>query len=266
MKNSDLFNALSGIDSKYIDEAAYELHGKENVVDITSKSRIRRFVLVALPSVAAILLIVAVALPAVLRVSKSDSAATASEAPAASAAGSHSYNDTAMAESAEEAVAEAPAAAETEEAAPAATESADNAKTNDAQTLGPNADYDTTVEPKYDTEEEPLPAVETDNMEEAAEEAPAEPLVIKEADYSRDILIFRCEADVPESVLEERYILRRTDVDASKSKVSEGKLSELSGSISLTDNYIVVNMMDKPLEKGKYRILIGDAEAEFEVK
>ncbi len=246
MKNSDLFNALSGIDSKYIDEAAYELHGKENVVDITSKSRIRRFVLVALPSVAAILLIVAVALPAVLRVSKSDSAATASEAPAASSAGSHSYDDTAMAESAEETVAEAPAAAETEEAAPAATENADNAKTNDAQTLGPNADYDTTVESEYDTAEEPL--------------------VIKEADYSRDILIFRCEADVPDSVLEERYILRRTDVDAAKSKVSEGKLSELSGNISLTDNYIVVNMMDKPLEKGKYRILIGDAKAEFEVK
>ena len=84
MNGQDILDALSGIDPKYIEEAA---DTQNNLVDITSVKRrrsIRKTLYVVLPSVAAILLIVAVALPAVLRVSKSESA-TMAEAPAAAA-------------------------------------------------------------------------------------------------------------------------------------------------------------------------------------
>ncbi|MBQ8006360.1 MAG: hypothetical protein IJ245_01830, partial [Lachnospiraceae bacterium] len=97
MSGNDIFNAISNIDPEYIDEAAYELHSREgaensvsgsSITDISSRSRTlrtRKFIWVALPSVAAVLLILGVAVPAILRTGSTQPAATAeatSEAPA----------------------------------------------------------------------------------------------------------------------------------------------------------------------------------------
>ena len=158
MNNNDLFDALTGIDPKFIDEAAYELHeditanetGNLNnsdtsgteIVDITKRRRLRSVLYIALPSVAAILLIVGVAIPAVMKVSKSEGAMPASydsaaEAPAAEAAQEETAPeeaaniDESAAEEAEEAPVEAEEAVSEEapaesykEAGPAAAEDA----------------------------------------------------------------------------------------------------------------------------------------------
>ena len=114
MNNNELFDALSGIDPKYIDEAAFELHGENadnneagNIVSIDAgkaakarKSAIRKMIYIALPSVAAILLIVGVALPAIMRVSKSESASAPAYDSAATAPAEAS-EEPAMAEDAE---------------------------------------------------------------------------------------------------------------------------------------------------------------------
>jgi hypothetical protein len=270
VNNNDIFDALSGIDPKYIEEAAHELQTAK-VVDITqkrTKRNIGKFVKIVLPSVAAILLIVGVALPAVLRVSKSESAAmsdaaasapaaeAASEAPAAEAEAAGAEEATAMAD--EAATAEAPASAE---------EAAEPSATNDMDTVNPDAVHEYRKDAEME-ELEPLPAKPAET-EEAAEAAPEEPWVIKEADYDRDILIIRCGGTIPADLADLPFTLERTDVAADKAKVKAGaKLSELSERIEVTDNWIVIDLIgsDLKLEKGKYRLFMGDAEAEFEVK
>ncbi len=257
MNNNELFDALSGIDPKYIDEAAYELK--------TTKRKIGKFVKIVLPSVAAILLIVGVALPAVLRVSKSESAAmsdSAAPAPAAEAAAEAPAAE-AEAAGAEEAAPMADEATAEAEAPAAAEEAATESATNDMDTVNPDAEHN------YKREDlEPLPAKPAET-EEAEEAAPEEPWVIKEADYDRDILIIRCGGTIPADLADLPYTLERMDVAADKAKVKAGaKLSELSDRIEVTDNWIVIDLIgsDLKLEKGKYRLLMGDAEAEFEVK
>ena len=280
MNSNDIFDALSGIDPKYIDEAAYELHGGENhtadvpeetlkVVDITqktSKRNISKFVKIVLPSVAAILLIVGVALPAVLRVGKSESAMmsdAAAEAPAAEAAAEAPAAE-AEAAGAEEA---APMADEAAAEAPAADNAAAEAATYDTDTMNPDAEHNYKRETKRE-DLEPLPARPPES-EEAEEAVPEEPWVIKEADFDRDILIIRCAGTIPADLTDLPFTLERTDVSADKAKVKAGaKLSELSDRIEVTDNWIVIDLIgsDLKLEKGKYRLFMGDAEAEFEVK
>ena len=108
MNGNDLFTALSGLDPKYIDEAAFELRADPEPKKQAKVVSIRKIMYIAVPSAAAILLILVVSFPAILRVSKSESAASApAEAPAYEAA----------AEAADEAVAEAEPQAETAEAA-----------------------------------------------------------------------------------------------------------------------------------------------------
>ena len=251
MNNNDIFDALSGIDPKYIEEAAHELQTAK-VVDITqkrTKRNIGKFVKIVLPSVAAILLIVGVALPAVLRVSKSESAAMSDAAASAPAA---------------EAASEAPAA---EAEAAGAEEAAAPSATNDMDTVNPDAVHEYRKDAEME-ELEPLPANPPES-EEAAEEAPEEPWVIKEADFDRDILIIRCGGTIPADLADLPFTLERTDVAADKAKVKAGaRLSELSERIEVTDNWIVIDLIgsDLKLEKGKYRLFMGDAEAEFEVK
>ncbi|MCR4684376.1 MAG: hypothetical protein K5649_02800 [Lachnospiraceae bacterium] len=208
MNNNDLFDALSGIDPKYIDEAAHELHASGKVVDLSARRRIRKYIAIALPSAAAVLLFVGVVMSGVLNSSKSG-----------------------------ESMAEAPMEA------PAQTE----------------ATQDPDLEPQQVNREEDTKAAEATEME--------EPWEIKEASYDRGILIIRCGGTIPADLEEMTYRLTRLDVPADRAKVSGGKLSKLSDKIEVTDNWIVIDMLDQEeLESGRYRISIGDLYAEFEVK
>ena len=78
MNGNDLFDALSGLDKMYIDEAAFELHDTPAAKQKKAKIRsIRKIIFIAVPSAAAFLLLVAVALPFVIPHKSSESAATA---------------------------------------------------------------------------------------------------------------------------------------------------------------------------------------------
>ena len=115
MNGNDLFDALSGLENTYIDEAAFELHGTPAAKQKKAKIvKLRKTLLVAIPSAAAILLIVAVAMPFMLSHKSSESASFAPSAPSMDAA-AEAPAEEAAAEATEEAVAEAPAADYAEE-------------------------------------------------------------------------------------------------------------------------------------------------------
>ena len=104
MNNNDLMNALSGLDPKYIDEAAYELHESNAPVKKNSNYRVMKYILVALPAAAVILLVVGVTLPMVMRMNKSASSTAPDSAAYESDAAAEYYEESpAAAESAAEA-------------------------------------------------------------------------------------------------------------------------------------------------------------------
>lgn len=255
MNNNDLFNALSGIDPKYIDEAAHELHTSGKVVDLSARRRIRKYIAIALPSAAAVLLFVGVVMSGVLNSSKSGE--SMAEAPSAAA----------------EAPADAAAEAPMEEAAGAVEEAAEYAYDNAAVEEAAEAPMESPAEAPAQTEatQDPDQEPQQVNREEDTKAAEAteaeEPWEIKEASYDRGILIIRCGGTIPADLEEMTYRLTRLDVPADQAKVSGGKLSKLSDKIEVTDNWIVLDMLDQEeLESGRYRISIGDLYAEFEVK
>lgn len=251
MNNNDLFNALSGIDPKYIDEAAHELHESGKVVDLNARRRIRKYIAIALPSAAAVLLFVGVVMSGVLNSSKSGE--SMAEAPSAAA----------------EAPADAAAEAPMEEAAGAMEEATehtyDNAAVQEAAEAPMEVPAQTEATQDPDLEPQQVNREEDTKAAEAAEAE--EPWEIKEASYDRGILIIRCGGTIPADLSEMTYRLTRLDVPADQAKVSGGKLSKLSDKIEVTDNWIVLDMLDQEeLESGRYRISIGNLYAEFEVK
>ncbi len=260
MNANDIFTALTGIDEKYIDEAAYELHsgnsdaGPEDqaqagkVVDITSKRRIGKFVKIVLPSVAAIILIVAFALPAVLRVT--DNASTAPMSESAAPAEDESSAATAEAPAAAgdnfEPIAEAPAAA-TEEA----EEASEDAAAAETETAGEAApEEDNTYNAARDDDSQMLTA--------------AKGLTISKADYKDGILTIEFDSDLPAGLADTPYRLTRSDT-GDGSPVSEGVLSELSDHIETEDNRLIIDLTGNEPAPGSYRIYLGDISAEFGV-
>ena len=268
MNANDLFTALTGIDEKYIDEAAYELHpgdiatGSEEghdgkVVDITSRRRAGKFVKIVLPSVAAIILIVAVALPAVLRVTHNASTSAMSESAAPAAADEAAAEAPAEAES-PAAAAEAPAADNFEpiaEAPSVATEEAEEASEDaavaEAETAGEAAPEDN--------------AYKTARGDEAQMLTAGKGLAVAEADYNDGILTIEFDSDLPAGFADTPY--RRTRSDTGEgSIVSEGVLSELSDHIDTEDNRLIIDLTGGQLPTGTYRLSFGDTFAQFEVK
>ncbi len=179
MNNNDLMNALSGLDPKYIDEAAYELHesvapGAQGTPGATitpgeqaapgaqgaqtasgaqtgqvtpfapvkknSNYRIMKYILVALPAAAVILLVVGVTLPMVIRMNKSAS----STAP-------------------DSAAYESDAAAEYYEESPAAAGSAAEAPAYDSEAADHAAEYEAAADNSAES------AGEYESMAESAE-------------------------------------------------------------------------------------------------
>ncbi len=113
MNSNDLMNALSGIDPKYIDEAAWELHEdslKDRRTDRTKILRMKKFLYIAVPAAAAVLFTLSVAFPFLKRMNTSDSATcSGSKDAAADTAPAYEAESAAPAayDAAEEAVADA---------------------------------------------------------------------------------------------------------------------------------------------------------------
>ena len=243
MNGNDIFTALSGLDPKYIDEAAFELKKSDTPEKNSKVVSIRRILYIAVPSAAAILLILAVSLPAVLRVSKSESAATApSEAPSYDAA---AEAEMPAAEEAADETAEPEAASET--AAEATAEAADEAP--QTETAGA---------PMYD-EEINSEAAADELMAEQAKRADIEPISGASAKYDNGILT----VILPETVIYDMNssysILESGEPDAKT--IQEGILKDVAtGSAPLT---LDISKLD--LQSGTYTLKIGDETIEFSV-
>ena len=225
MNGNDLMNALSGLDPKFIDEAAYELHdvnvtasgadtakasaGSNNVIEFNNsaakptasdrKAGFRKFIYIALPSVAAILLIVGVAFPAIMRVSKSESAAP-------------------MMESAAPASDEAPAM------------------------------------------EEAAEAEEIAESEEAAEDA-LPFLVIDEARFAKGILTLKISGMTADDISDMDCNIEKTMAGRSVVTYEVGKVSD----VMKTGEPLTLDVSSLNLTSGTYIINIGDSQAEFEI-
>ena len=152
MNNNDLLNALSGIDPKYIDEAALELHTEQTQEKATEtdkpvssapashsddssvvtsietadrtrlekKIRTRRIVSIVLPTAAVILFSLTLALPFIIRNGKSESSAPAASESAAPMMSEEAATDSAYYDDAEALADTAPAYESAEAASDAA--------------------------------------------------------------------------------------------------------------------------------------------------
>ena len=265
MSGNDIFNAISNIDPEYIDEAAYELHSREDaensvsgssITDISTKRktvRARRLIWVALPSVAAVLLILGVAIPAILRTGSTQPAATAettSEAPADKA------EATAEAEAVDEA---APAAEEVEQAvSEAAAEEpvADEAPAMSDETLAAGTDSN------KDRQTYTVNAAgETAEAEAEAEEAVPSPVAV----YENGMLIIDTAEFIHGSLDEVKYAIFDTNASQSAEPVAKGSLKDITEQIELTDEPLVLDLTSLALKPGEYRIEMETGTAEFTV-
>ena len=241
MSGNDIFNAISNIDPEYIDEAAYELHSREDaensvsgssITDISSRRRTlrtRKFIWVALPSVAAVLLILGVAVPAILRTGSTQPAATAeatSEAPAE-----------AVPEFAQE---------NSEEEMPAMSDETLAAGTDsnkDRQTYTVNA------------------AGEIAEAEAEAEEAVPSPAAV----YENGMLIIDTAEFIHGPLDEVKYAIFDVNAPQSAEPVAKGSLKDITEQIELTDDPLVLDLTSLALKPGKYRIEMETGTAEFTV-
>ena len=238
MNNNDLMDAISGIDPKYIDEAAFELHGtpirkKAKTVDF------RRTVFIVLPAVAVLLLTYSVTLPMVMRTNKSESASMP-------ASDSETYEAAGAAEEAAPAYdSEAPAAAE--EAMPAEEPAA---------------------------AEEAMPAYEAEEAEAAADEAPVQEseaaksglagvvaLGLEKATFSEGIVTLEIKGSLPQDTASIVYSITGTDDSGSETTYAEGSLDD----ILKNRDPLTLDISHLELHPGTYTLSIGDETIEFEV-
>ena len=286
MNNNELFDALSGIDPKYIEEAALELHSDksdntqtDNIVSIDAnksrnarKASIRKMLYIALPSVAAILLIVGVALPAIMRVSKSESA-SAPAAAADSATEAPAYDEAAEAEAMPEAVTEAAdeAPAATAEATGAASEEpeaaheyaaeAEEAAPESVNSIAPADSYK-----RAEGAQSLKPDFSEDNavMSEAAEEAvPAYDLVLDRAEYKNGILTVEYTGTLPDDIKDMEYTITAAEGTASGTVEVQGMLSDILKDKETTEEHLILDISKTGLSHGTYTLTIGDSSTEF---
>ncbi len=267
MNENDLFSALSMIDPKYIDEAAFELKDDKKtakVVDISRKRSIKKILYIALPSVAAILLIVAVAIPAIVRITHSSSATmseAASEAPAATEAPEADKDEAQETFAAGEAASKDETPASFEAEAP----SAEPGAAYDSQTLGPVNSM--RGDAKADTAKEAEAAEELEEVEEAEEPvAEAEEYnavsLIEDAVYDNKKLTLTLSYMAPE-------VLRKTKFTVGS--LGEGRketvlLEEALDTAEEADGKYIIDLTDLDLPEGTYYIRIDEDVAEFTVQ
>lgn len=306
MNGNDLMTALSGLDPKFIDEAAYELHdinaeaadtvaaqtsgvqgagdGKADVVDITSKrrNRFRRTLYIVLPSVAAILLIVGVAFPAIMRISKNESAATAMEtaAPMSDEAAAEEAAAEESAEAAADEVAEAEAAEDTAAAGEEAdlekkeaggqtltTEAVKPERSGEAAEAAEAADAEEAAAPMAENSEATYgpeaeaAAEEAEETAEEAEEAEVYDFTIDSAEYKNGKLTLQITGSLPDDLSDTNCTIFTVNAGRPAASRYAGKVSDL---LDLSDP-LTFDLTALKLTPGTYRLVIGP-EIDFTVK
>ena len=264
MNNNDILNAISNISPEFIDEAAFELHEAQSsdnpAADVRGMNRNRRrsigkILYIAIPSAAAILLILSVALPAILKVGRSESA-SASHAPVTTSEMSSEalpqsvYEEAADEEAAEEAYddqdhIEAEPSYEAAAEAPSEPEPA-------AQTSGAAA--------KADSYKNDLTINDSDKTAEA-EEAISAPAAV----YDNGILTIETAELYHENFEGSKYRIFALGENADAEPAAEGNISDITDHTQITDEPLVLDLSSLKLEPGNYRIEMKTGTAEFTV-
>ncbi|MCR5594328.1 MAG: hypothetical protein K6G12_00635 [Lachnospiraceae bacterium] len=266
MNNNDLMNALSGLDPKYIDEAAYELHSAPASKKNTKIVSFKKGLAIAFPIAAALILTVLVALPAISRLTGSSnmsesSTMSESSAPSHEAAYSDSYEEAAEApEYGDYEAAEAPSAYGDYEATDsAAYEEAAEPSDYDAEATDSSA-YEEAAEPILDASGSSADsATETQSaMNEAAKENDT---AIDIATYENGILTIEVTKPLPADYEESEYTITGTASNGSEKEYARGTLDDvITGADPLTLDISGLN-----LPKGTYTITFAGRDIEFTV-
>ena len=261
MNGNDLLNALNGLDPKYIEEAAFELHDKPLHNKNAKITHFRKTLFVALPAAAAVLITVSVLYSGVVRHNKNESAATGSvplyeSEEAADASASDYYEEEAADDSASDSYKEVP----------------ENA---------PDSDY-------YEEESEDIPASNYRGEEAAAasestyEGEAAESFMPADdnkdalgetagttagfrcgkASYDKGILTIEVTGTLPSDIKDISYVITGKDDTGSEKTYSEGILGDIfEGSTPFT-----LDISGLKLSDGTYTLSIAEQNIEFVVK
>ena len=243
MNNTDLMDALSGIDSSFIDEAAYELHGStetkeetSNIMDI-KKARTRRMVrilYITVPAAAATILMVCVALPAILRINRNSATAeSANYAPAAEAPAAADAADSAPMEEAEEAMTESAKDVAEEPVAQAEVAEAENEVM--AEEAAPSdEDSIAMAVPSEPMAEEATSGSSEDSHEYSADDARKTlvtngtvPFLLGKATYENGTLLIDAKGTIPENIEDLAYSIVSKDEKTDKSSETNGTVGEI---------------------------------------
>ncbi len=276
MNGNDLLKAMSDLDPKYIDEAAFELQKKPEEKKKAGLFSLKKSLYVAIPAAAVLFLTVFAIYPAINRMNDNNSAAE-SAGPASEAA-----------ETAAEAPAEAAAEAADEEAAAEATyEEADSAYEEALPSeLNREKEVQTPTEAmdSYEAAEAPMSDEAAIAGEEAAAAqslqseslkatgaAPAEAGAdnkneaetgLNKATYDKGILTINLSSPLaidPEKIT---YILNGRDADGLKKTYASGKLKD----ILTSGDPLTLDLTSYDLPKGTYYLTFGGETAEFTVE
>lgn len=257
MNQNDLMNALSGLDPKYIDEAAFELKEKEADTKKAKIISLKKGLFVAVPAAAAILLTATVLLSGLMRSNKSD----ASYAPAESAA--ESVAEEAMPAADEEYAEEAADYTEeaeegsygevnAEDAAPEAEASDSAGGASDTYGPGENAaEAPETFAPSN--------ALTGDSAKKDRGNDVINPV---SASYEEGIVTVIIVGTLPEDFEETEYIITAKGDDASSIIISKGMI----GDILESRDPLKLNVKDQNLAKGTYTLFLAGENIDFEVK
>ena len=256
MNGKDLFDALSGLENTYIDEAAFELHGTPASKQKKAKIvKIRRTLLIAIPSAAAILLVVAVAMPFMLSHKNSESASFAPAAPSMDAA-AEAPAEEAAAEAAEDSIALAPAADYASEAeAPAMADEAP-AIADEAPAMADEApaaaEAAGAAPEEYETADEDRKTAVSNYKAEG-------PVTLISAMYDKGILTVETKDALPKSFENMTYSITGTDKAGAEKEYGKGLIKDI---VTGTDP-LTLDISDLALAKGTYRLDIEGSSISF---
>lgn len=252
MNNNDLMNALSGLDPKYIDEAAFELHDTPAQKEKAKVTGIRRVIFVTLPAVAAILLTFSVVLPAVMRLGKSSA--------------SMPDSDSAAYESAAEEAAEEAGSAYEEAGSPEEGGSAYESEKAAGSEPVYEAEEAAGSEPVYEAEEAAEAyedaASAADSDQSMKWNAEAEKIFgFEKAVYDKGLLTIEMSGTLPENAKEMDYTITGTGADGSEKIYGKGTL----GDILTEKEPLTLDISELELATGTYTLSVGDESIEFTV-
>ena len=269
MNNNDLMNALSGLDQKYIDEAAYELKEmpdpEKSDKAVRKRTSMKRILYFTIPGVAAAILAIAVALPVVIRTVSSGYAPMAASDAAEYPAPEEAVDSAADLEAAESA--EAQSGYDTADSAGAQSgyDTADSAEAQGeyetADSAGAQSEYDTAEsagEPIYESAEA---AKAEDGSSDMASESAAGVPGLEKATYDEGRLIIEMKGTLPENADDLEYMIISVDDKGRETVYARGSLKD----ILTKRDPLTLDIEALDLSEGTYTLTVGTESVEFTV-